>query len=337
MAVSDSNLSGFSGPTRAAILLMLLGEEGAAEVLKHMSPREIKMIGEAMATIDDVPRDVVSTILSDFSDAVEVQTEIGVGKEKYLCSILNSALGEDRARNIIDRILVGRDLKGLDAVKWMEPRAIADMIGHEHPQIIAILLSYLEQEQSAEVLADLPENMRAEIVVRIASLDGIQPGAVRELNDMLEKQFNGDLDNMTSLTVGGVKTAAGIMKYLDTALEMEILDRIEDIDREMSLAIQELMFVFENLVDVDDRGIQALLREISSETLIIALSGANATVREKIFKNMSRRAVEILKDDVESRGPAKLSEIKAAQKDILKVAREMASIGVISLKSRGSN
>jgi flagellar motor switch protein FliG len=329
MAATDSIKTGISGPARAAVVLMLLGEQGAAEVLKHMSPREIQMIGEAMATIDNVPREIVSAILADFCEVVEIQTEIGIGKEEYLCSILNTALGDDKAKNLIDRILGGRDLKGLDAVKWMEPRAVADMVRLEHPQIIAILLSYLEQEHAAEVLAALPENMQADIVMRIASLDGIQPRAMQELNEMLEKHITGDSDNTTSVTLGGLKTAAGIMRLLDSMLEAEIIARIGEVDCNMSSALQELMFVFENLIDMDDRSIQALLREISSETLIIALTGADATIREKIFQNMSRRAVEMLRDDLESRGPVKLSEIKAAQKEILTVARGMADIGVI--------
>jgi flagellar motor switch protein FliG len=337
MAAVEPKKSKLSGPERAAVLLMTLGEQDAAEVLKHMSPKEVQRIGEAMAGMANVPKDSVSNVLGDFCDAVDEQTELGIGNEDYLRSVLTNALGEDKARNVIDRILLGRHSKGLDALKWMEPRAVADLIRLEHPQIIAIVLSYLEQDQAADVLAALPENMRVDIVMRIASLDGIQPSAIHELDDMLEKQFSGHSDNIKSSAVGGLKTAASIMNFLDSTLEAEIIEKVREIDDDMGNGIQDLMFVFENLIDVDDRGIQALLREISSETLIVALKGADEAIKEKIFKNMSRRAGEMLRDDLEARGPVKLSEVEGAQKEILTVARRMAETGEISLGGKGGD
>lgn len=337
MAAVDSKKGKLSGAERAAVLLMSLGEQDAAEVLKHMSPKEVQKIGEAMATMANVPKDSVSEVLGDFCDAVDEHTDLGIGNEDYLRSVLTNALGEDKARNVIDRILLGRHSKGLDALKWMEPRAIADMIRLEHPQIIAIVLSYLEQDQAADVLANLPENMRVDIVMRIASLDGIQPSAIHELDDMLEKQFSGNSDNIKTSAVGGLKTAANIMNFLDSTLEAEIIEKVKDIDDDMGTGIQDLMFVFENLIDVDDRGIQALLREISSETLIMALKGADEGIKEKVFKNMSRRAGEMLRDDLEARGPVKLSEVEGAQKEILTVARRMAESGEISLGGKGGD
>ena len=337
MAAVDTKKGKLNGAERAAVLLMTLGEQDAAEVLKHMSPKEVQKIGEAMAMMANVPKDSVTTVLGDFCDAVDEQTELGIGNEDYLRSILTNALGEDKARNVIDRILLGRHSKGLDALKWMEPRAVADLIRLEHPQIIAIVLSYLEQDQAADVLANLPENMRVDIVMRIASLDGIQPSAIHELDDMLEKQFSGHSDNIKSSAVGGLKTAASIMNFLDSTLEAEIIEKVREIDDDMGTGIQDLMFVFENLIEVDDRGIQALLREISSDTLIIALKGADEGIKEKIFKNMSRRAGEMLRDDLEARGPVKLSEVEAAQKEILTVARRMAETGEISLGGKGGD
>lgn len=337
MAAIDSKKGKLSGAERAAVFLMSLGEQDAAEVLKHMSPKEVQKIGEAMATMVNVPKDSVSSVLGDFCDAVDEQTELGIGNEDYLRSVLNNALGEDKARNIIDRILLGRHSKGLDALKWMEPRAVADLIRLEHPQIIAIVLSYLDQDQAADVLAALPENMRVDIVMRIAALDGIQPSAIHELDDMLEKQFSGNSDNIKSSAVGGLKTAAGIMNFLDSTLEAELIEKIKDIDDDMGTGIQDLMFVFENLIEVDDRGIQAILREISSDTLIIALKGADEGIKEKIFKNMSRRAGEMLRDDLEARGPVRLSEVEGAQKEILTVARRMAETGEISLGGKGGD
>jgi len=333
----EQNKSRMNGSEKAAVLLMTLGEADAAEVLKHMTPKEVQKIGEAMAAMANVPKESVSDVLGDFCDTVDEQTELGIGNDEYLTNILNSALGEDKAKNIIDRILLGSHSKGLDALKWMEPRAVADIIRLEHPQIIAIVLSYLEQDQAADVLAALPENMRVDIVMRIATLDGIQPSAIHELDEMLEKQFSGNSDNIRTSAVGGIKTAANIMNFMDSSLESEIIEKVKEMDDEIGTGIQDHMFVFENLIEVDDRGIQALLREVSAETLIVALKGADEGVKEKIFKNMSRRAGEMLKDDLESRGPVKLSEVEGGQKEILTVARRMAETGEISLGGKGGD
>ena len=224
----EAKKSKLNGAERAAVLLMTLGEGDAAEILKHMSPKEVQKVGEAMAALANVPKDDVSAVLGDFCDAVDEQTELGIGNEDYLRNVLNNALGEDKARNVIDRILLGRHSKGLDALKWMDPRAVADLIRLEHPQIIAIVLSYLEQDQAADVLAALPENMRVDIVMRIASLDGIQPSAIHELDDMLEKQFSGHSENIKSSAVGGLKTAANIMNFLDSSLEAEIIEKVKE-------------------------------------------------------------------------------------------------------------
>lgn len=334
---NEAKKSKLNGAERAAVLLMTLGEGDAAEILKHMTPKEVQKVGEAMASLANVPKEDVNNVLGDFCDAVDDQTELGIGNEDYLRNVLNSALGEDKARNVIDRILLGRHSKGLDALKWMDPRSVADMIRLEHPQIIAIVLSYLEQDQAADVLAALPENMRVDIVMRIASLEGIQPSAIHELDDMLEKQFSGNSDNIRSSAVGGLKTAANIMNFLDSAIEAEIIEKVKEIDEEIGSGIQDLMFVFENLIEVDDRGIQALLREISSETLITALKGSDEGIKEKIFNNMSRRAGEMLKDDLEASGPVKLSDVEGAQKEILSVARRMAESGEISLGGKGGD
>ncbi len=326
-----------NGAERAAILLMTLGENDAAEVLKHMSPKEVQKLGEAMASMANIPKESVTAVLGDFCDTVDEQTELGIGNEEYLKNVLNSALGEDKASSVIDRILLGRHSKGLDSLKWMEPRAVADMIRLEHPQIIAIVLSYLEQDQAADVLVALPENMRVDIVLRISSLDGIQPSAIHELDDMLEKQFSGNSESIRTSAVGGIKTAANIMNFLDSSIESEIIEKVKEVDEDIGTGIQDLMFVFENLIEVDDRGIQALLREVSAETLILALKGADDAVKEKILKNMSRRAGEMLKDDLEARGPVKLSEVEGGQKEILTVARRMAESGEISLGGKGGD
>lgn len=323
------------GSERAAILMMALGEDVATAIMKHMGPKEVQRIGEAMATTTNVSRDQVEDVVSNFAETFGSQTAIGVGAEDYLRKILVNSLGEDKAAGLIDRILLGRSSKGLEALKWMEARSIAEVVRLEHPQIIAIVLSYLDADQAAEVLSLLPEAMRPDILMRIASLDGIQPSALQELDEILEKQFSGSSGNLKSSSVGGTKTAANILNFVESSLEGAIIDKIKEADTELGQKIEDLMFVFDNLAEVDDRSIQALLREVSSDTLIIALKGSDDAVKEKVLKNMSKRAAEMLRDDLEARGPVRLSEVESAQKEILSIARRMAESGDISLGGGG--
>ncbi|HHM04472.1 MAG TPA: flagellar motor switch protein FliG [Gammaproteobacteria bacterium] len=324
-----------SGIDRAAILLLALGEKDAAEVLKHMNPKEVQKIGIAMASLKNVSTDQVVAVVDTFVETVERQTALGVGSEDYIRNVLVSALGEDKAGGVMDRILTGTPTKGLEALKWMDPRAVAEVIRLEHPQIIAIVLSYLESDQSAEILGLLPENMRADIMMRIASLEGIQPNALRELDEILERQFSGN-KNVKSSTVGGTRTAANILNFIEASKGTSIMDAIKESDADLGQQIEDLMFVFDNLADVDDRGIQALLREVSTESLIVALKGSDDRVKNKIFNNMSKRAAEMMRDDLEAKGPVKLSEVEAAQKEILAIARRMAESGEINLGGQGA-
>jgi len=335
MSEEDNTKDKFSGLEKAAILLRSLGDQEAAEILKLMGPKDVQKIGEAMAAMTNVSRETLDGVLIDFHDDIGGQTELGVGNEDYLRSVLISALGEDKAGGIIDRILMGHNAKGLETLKWMEPRAIAEIIRLEHPQIIAIILSYLESDQGAAVMQALPENMRTDVLLRIATLDGIQPSALYELDEMLEKQFAGNSDSIKSSGVGGLKTAANLLNFMDSSFEAPLMESLKQMDEEIGDGIQDLMFVFENLVDVDDRGIQSLLREVSSENLIVALKGADNEVKEKILKNMSKRAAEMLRDDLEAKGPVKVSDVEAAQKEILTIARRMADSGEIDLGGGG--
>jgi len=325
----------FSGTERAAILLMSLGEQDAAQVLRHMGPKEVQKVGAAMAAMGNISRAQVTGVLEQFVDTVENQTSLGVGSDEYVRKVLVDALGEDKAGSLIDRILLGHNTKGLESLKWMDARAVAEIIRLEHPQIMAIVLSYLDSDHSADVLSYLPDRVRPDVLLRIATLDGIQPSALQELDEIMEKQFSGK-DNVKASSVGGVKVAANILNFVETSMEAEILESLKETDGDLGQSIQDLMFVFDNLIDVDDRGIQALLREISSENLIIALKGADESLREKIFKNMSKRAAEMLKDDLEAKGPVRLSEVEAAQKEILSIARRMADAGEIVLGGKGA-
>ncbi|MBB5359958.1 flagellar motor switch protein FliG [Rhodanobacter sp. ANJX3] len=323
------------GAQRAAILLLTLGEQDAAEVLKHLSAREVQAVGSAMATLTNVSREQVENVLGRLNDDIGRQTSLGIGTEEYIRKMLVSALGETKAGSLIDRILLGRSAKGLESLKWMESRAIAEMIGMEHPQIIALVLAHLEPDQAAEVIGYLPTRTRSDAVMRIANLDGVQPHALNELDEIMERQFSGNSNKLKSSSVGGLKAAADILNAMETSRETELMAAIRSQDATLVGRIEELMFVFEDLADLDDRSMQALLREVPSARLVTALKGAEPAVREKIFANMSKRAADMLRDDLEVKGPVKLSEVDAAQKEVLTIARKMADAGQISLVANG--
>jgi len=323
-----------TGVERAAILLLTVGEVEAANVMQLLEPKEVQKIGVAMTSLKAVTKFDVTKVVKDFYDIVGTATSLGLDTDEYIKNVLVKALGEDKAGGLIDRILLGGDVKGLDAFKWMDPRSIADVIRNEHPQIIAIVLSFLENDQAAEVLMQFQDSVRIDVILRISTLEGIQPSALQELNIIMEKQFSGNV-NMKSSAVGGVKTAANILNLLDSAIESEIIDGVKDVDSDLADNIQELIFVFENLIEIDDRGIQSLLKEVSSEDLILALKGADIALQDKIFKNMSKRAGEILKDDLESSGAVRLRDVETAQKSIVAVARRMTETGEIVISGGG--
>jgi flagellar motor switch protein FliG len=332
--MTDKKDADRSGTERAAILLLTLGEQEAAQVLRHMGAKEVQRIGAAMAKLSNVSKEEVHGVITEFSSAVESQTSVGVGAEDFLRKVLVDALGQEKASSIIDRISIGRSTKGLEALKWMDARAVAELIRLEHPQIIAIVLAYLEPDQSAEILTCLPANMRSDIMVRIATLDGVQPSALTELDDIMEKTFAGKGTARTS-ALGGAKAAANIINNLEPSQEGVIMDQITQTDEQLGSRIQDLIFVFDNLMDIDDRGMQELLRQVASDKLLLAMKGCEDAMKEKIFKNMSQRAAEMLKDDLESKGPVRISEVEGAQKEILQIARKLAEAGSLSLGGKG--
>jgi flagellar motor switch protein FliG len=319
---------------QAAILLLTLGESDAAEVLKHMGPKEVQRVGAAMSKLANIEQEHVQLVMSNFMEQVRNLTGLGVGADNYIRNMLVSALGEDKAHGLIDRILLGGNTTGLDTLKWMEPRSVADIIRNEHPQIQAIVIAYLDSDQAAEIMGYFTDTTRLDIMMRISALDNVQPSALQELNDILEKQFAGNAGSQTT-TMGGYKCAAEIVNNLDSNVAGQLLDAIKQMDEKTGTQIEDLMFVFDNLTDVDDRGIQGLLREISSEILIVALKGAEPDLQQKIYSNMSTRAADLLRDDLEAKGPVKLSEVEAAQKEILTIARRMADAGEINLGGSG--
>jgi len=324
-----------NGTERAAILLLSLGEQEAAEVMKHMGAKDVQRIGAAMTQLQNISRQDVSHVLSEFTVTVESQTSIGVGVDEYLRKVLIGALGEDKASGVIERILFGRASKGLESLKWMDARAVAELVRQEHPQIIAIVLAYLDPDQASDVMVQFPEWLRADVIMRIATLDGIQPSALHELDGVIEKQFAGKTGAMRTSLIGGIKCAANIMNFMDTAHESAIIEQIRKVDDGLGSKIQDLMFVFSDLMEIDDRGMQEVLRAVPGERLLIAMKGSDDGLKEKIFKNMSQRAGEMLRDDLEARGPVRLSEVEAAQKEVLTLVRKMAESGTVQLGGKG--
>ena len=324
------------GVERAAILLLALGEADAAAILTHMGPKEVQELGLAMAGMTNVRTESMEMVMRSFVETLQDQTSLGVDSDEYIRNVLTKALGADKAGGVIDRILLGRNSKGLEQLKWMDARSIAELIRLEHPQIIAIVLSFLDPDQAAEVLSVFPERVRPDIIMRIATLDGIQPAALQELDEILEKQFSG-ASNVKSSSLGGVKTAANILNLIEGSIESSIIEQVSSADQDLAQEIQDNMFVFENLIEVDDRGIQTLLREVASDQLMLALRGADEGLKEKIFKNMSKRAAEMLRDDLEAAAPARLSDVEAAQKEILSVTRRLADAGEIMLGGGGDD
>ncbi len=322
------------GVLKSAILLMSLGEEEASEVFKHLGPKEVQKLGSAMATLKNVKRDQIEGVLHDFRKEAGEKTGVGMANDEYIRSVLTKALGNERAGNLIDRILQGGDTAGIESLKWMDAAAVAELIKNEHPQIIATILVHLDRDQASAVLNFFVERLRNDVILRIATLDGIQPSALKELNDVLTKLLAGNT-NIKKSAMGGVRAAAEILNFMGTSNETSVINSVRDYDPELAQGIQDEMFVFDNLNDLDDRSIQLLLREVQSESLILALKGATPDLREKIFKNMSSRAAEMLRDDLEAKGPVRLSEVEAEQKEILKVVRRLADEGQIVLGGKG--
>jgi flagellar motor switch protein FliG len=324
------------GVDKAAILLLSLTEDDAAQILKHLEPKQVQKLGSAMAQIDDMTQGKITAVHKHFIEEIQNYSTIGFQSTDFVKRALTSALGEDKAANLIDQILMGTGAKGLDSLKWMDSKQVASIIRNEHPQIQTIVMSYLDAEQSAEILSQFPEKVRLDLMMRVANLEEVQPAALQELNEIMEKQFAGQAGTQAA-KMGGLKSAADIMNYLDTNIEGQLMDAIREQDEEMSQQIQDLMFVFDNLSDVDDRAIQTILREVQQDALLKAIKGAEAELKEKITKNMSKRAAEMLLDDLEAMGPVRVSEVEAAQKEILSVARRLADAGEIMLGGGGGD
>ena len=323
-----------SGTESAAVLLLSLGEEQAASILRNMEPREVQKVSAAMSSLSGDAGKSVATVLGNFVTDVSGQSSLGVSSDQFVSNVLEQAFGAEKAGNLLNHVLDGGGSKGLETLKWMDPLAVAEVIKEEHPQIIAIVMSQLDSDQAAAVLKELPVEGRVDILMRVARMDTIHPLALKELDEVLAKQFSSASGGKLS-SAGGTKTVADLLNHLGKEDESEISKGISELDEELAQEISELMFVFENLKDVDDRGIQALLREASSDTLVVALKGADQEISDKISSNMSKRAAELLRDDLETKGPVRLSEVQEAQREILVIAQRMAESGDLVLGGKG--
>ena len=312
----------------AAILLMSLGEAEAAEVFKHLSPKEVQKLGEAIARTKTITRERVDEVVGKFTGVAASQSLMVTDSSDYVRSVLKLALGDDKATLLIDRILQGGDVSGIESLKWMDSMSVAELLRSEHPQIVAAILVHLDYDQAADVLKNLSERQRNEVMLRIATMEGIQPTALKDLNEVLFQVLSGG-DKVRKSSLGGIKTAAEMINLMGTAIEGTVVESIRNHDPDLAQKIVDKMFVFDDLIKLDDKSVQMVLKEVASDTLIAALKGAQPELRDKILANMSSRAAETLREDLESRGPMRLSEVEAQQKEILKTVRRLSDEGQI--------
>jgi flagellar motor switch protein FliG len=324
------------GLERSAILLMTLGEDAASEVFKHLSPKEVQRIGEMMTRLRTVPKERVGQVLEQFSAEAGANGSLVADTDEYVKAVLRKALGEEKAGLLINRILQGSDTSGIESLKWMDSESVAELVRNEHPQIIASILVHLERDHSGEILSKLSPRVRAEVILRVATLDGIQPNALRELNEVLSRVLAG-ADKLKKAALGGPKVAAEMLNGLGASLETEVLDSVRESDEELAQSIQDQMFTFDDVIKLDDRAMQAVLKEVANEGLVIALKGASVEIRDKFLKNMSQRAAEAMREDLESRGPVRVADVETQQKDILKTVRRLADAGEIAIGGGGED
>lgn len=325
-----------SGIEKSAILLLSLGQDDAAEVLKNLGPKDVQKLGQAMAELKQVSRSRIEAVLDEFTEQTAQDIPVLIDDES-IKTLLNKALGKNRAAGIINRIMTHKDTAGIENLKWMDAATVADLIRNEHAQVIATILAHLDYDQAGEILKQFTDHLRNDVLIRIATLDGIQPSALQELNEAMTRIASDATAPAPRLAMGGIRHAAEILNFVGRTVETTIVDSVREYDPELAQKILDEMFIFENLLEIDDRGIQLLLREVQSDALIIALKGASPDLRDKIFKNMSQRAAEMLKEDLESQGPVRLSEVESQQKEILKIAHRLAEEGQLQLGGSGGD
>ena len=323
-------MSELTGTQRAAVLMLLLGEEQAANIIRFLSPKEVQGLGAAMVQVAELSQEAVNAVLDEFLAEIKRQTNLGLGTADYVEKVFRRALGDDKAASVLGRINPGHGSKGLEILTWMDARSIADMIQAEHPQVVAIILSVLETGVAAEVLNFLPPDSRAEIMQRVASLEQVQPSAMDELEAIMKKQFSTNSTSKSS-SLGGVKAAANILNQTKTTLEAAVMSGLREIDPDLMQQIQDNMFTFENLVSVDNKGIAKIMANVEPDLMMKALKGASEAVKEKFLGSMSERARGMFRDDMEALPPMRLSDVETAQKMVMRAARKLADAGDLVL------
>ena len=326
----QAEMAAMTSTQRAAVLMLLLGEEQAADIIKYLSPKEVQALGAAMVAAADLSQEAVNVVLDQFVDLLKKQTSLSLGNTDYVEKVMRRALGDDKAASVLGRILPGQGTKGLEILSWMDARSIAEMIRGEHPQVVAIILSLLESQVAADVLIYLPGDSRPEIMQRVASLDTVQPSAMAELEAIMKMQFSKN-SSAKSSSFGGIEAAAKIMNSTKTELENSIMMGLSEIDPDLMQKIQDNMFTFENLVTVDNKGIQVLMRNVEPDQLMVALKGASEEVVARFMDNMSERARGMFRDDMEAKGPVRLADVEEAQKKIMRTARKLSDSGELML------
>jgi flagellar motor switch protein FliG len=325
-----------NGTQKSAILMMLLGEDEASEILKNLSPKEVQHLGAAMYSVQGLGQETVNQVLDEFLVIIKEQTSLGLGAGNYIKNVLTKALGDDRAQSVLSRITPSSSDRPIEILDWMDARAISDMVADEHPQIIALIISYLDYAMGADVLNQLPEDIQADVIKRIASLEMVQPEALRELERVMQNKFK-DNTNLRASQVGGVSAAAKIMNFTQQSMEQRIMKVLGKEDKNLMVAIQESMFVFDNLLMSDDKSLQTLLRSVETDDLVLAMKGADDQLRDRLFACMSSRAAANIMDEMEALGPVRLTEVQDAQKRIINTARRMSDEGSIVLAGRGGD
>ena len=332
----QAELAELTSTQRAAVLMLLLGEQQASDIIRYLNPKEVQSLGAAMVSVADLSQEAVNVVLDEFVATLKKQTSLGLGTSDYVEKVLKRALGPDKAASVLGRIMPGQGSKGLEILKWMDARSIAEMIRSEHPQVTAIILSVLEYDVAADVLNFLPPEVRAEVIQRVASLETVQPSAMEELESIMKAQFSNN-SSAKSSSFGGVKAAAKIMNFVKVDLESQVMAGLNALDPDITQRIQDNMFTFENLVSVDNRGIQTLMRGVEPDMLMTALKGAPEFVKEKFFDNMSSRARVMFIDEMEGKGPLRIADVEEAQKNIMRLARKMSDAGELVLVGRGDD
>ncbi|MFK3660845.1 flagellar motor switch protein FliG [Scandinavium sp. NPDC088450] len=313
---------------KSAIVMLTLGDELAAEVFKHLNAHEVKQISSSMVNMAGFTHDQMATVLQEFKNDSNEYAALSLNTNDYLRSVLIKALGEERASSLLEDLLdTHQGTNGIETLNFMEPQSVFDLIREEHPQIIATILVHLKRNQAADVLGKFDDRERNDIMLRIATFGGVQPAALQELTEVLNNLLHGQ--NLKRSKMGGVRPAAEILNLMKSQQEEAAIEAVREFDGELAQKIIDEMFLFENLVEVEDRSIQRLLQEVESETLIIALKGADEALRQKFFRNMSRRQSDLMTEDLASRGPVRLSQVEAEQKTILNVVRRLAEAGEI--------